>query len=93
MLQKLFLFQLNADLSVHQRILKKMYSTVLNIDNNNSAVKRLITINHIQKIKVFVYIIYSMCVCCVYLLCICKYTHACIYLRKICYVYILNIFI
>ncbi len=32
-----------------------------------------------------------MCVYCVYLLCIYKYTH--MYLRKICYVYILNIYI
>ncbi len=33
---KAFLFQINTDLSIHQKILKKMYSTVLNIDNNNN---------------------------------------------------------
>ncbi len=39
MLQKLFISDkcLSLDLSIHQRILKKMYSTVLNIDNNNNV--------------------------------------------------------
>ncbi len=56
-----------------------------------SAAKQLIVINRIQK---FLFTKY-MCVCCVYLLCIYKYkqTHACIYLRKIYYVYIKYIYI
>ncbi len=40
MLQKL-LFQINADLWIFlliKRILKKLYSTVLNIDNNNNNI-------------------------------------------------------
>ncbi len=35
MLQKLFLFQINADLWIFLKK-KKMYSTVLNIDDNNN---------------------------------------------------------
>ncbi len=54
-----------------------------------------------SKIKVFVYIVSKnnnnnyYQVYCVYLLCIYIkiHTNACTYLRKICYVYILNIFI
>jgi len=34
-----------------------------------------------------------MCVYCVYLFCIYKYTHRCIYISEKMYVYILNIFI
>ncbi len=34
-----------------------------------------------------------MYVCCVYLLCIYKYTHMHVYISEKCYVYILNIFI
>ncbi len=52
-----------------------------------SAVKWLIA----SKIKVFVYIIY-ICVYCVYLLCIYKYTHLHVYVKKY-VVYILNVFI
>ncbi len=53
-----------------------------------SAVKRLIT----SKIKVFVHII---CVCTVYIYYVYMNTNTCmyIYLRKICKVYILNIYI
>ncbi len=59
--------------------------------HNINAVKWLILINRIQN-KVFVYIIYvCVCVCTVYI----YYVHkkACIYLRKICNVYILHIFV
>ncbi len=34
-----------------------------------------------------------MCVLCIFIIYIYINTHACIYFRKICYVYILNIFI
>ncbi len=44
-----------------------------------SAVKRLIVINRIQNNS---FCLHNMCVCCVYLLGIYKYTHACIYFRK-----------
>ncbi len=56
-----------------------------------SAVKRLIAINRIQN-KRFVYKIYVR-VLCIFIMFIQIHTHACIYLRKICYIYILNIFI
>jgi len=46
-------------------------------------------INHIQN-KVFVN---TMCVCCVYLLCIYKYIHMHVYISETFYVYILIIFI
>ncbi len=46
---------------------------------NFNAVKRLIAINHIQNKS---FCLHNICVCCVYLLCIYKYTHACIYLKK-----------
>ncbi len=49
-----------------------------------SAVKRLIAINRIQN--------KSFCLHNMYII-FYKNTHACIYLRKICYVYILNIFL
>uniref|UniRef100_A0A671PML9 polypeptide N-acetylgalactosaminyltransferase n=1 Tax=Sinocyclocheilus anshuiensis TaxID=1608454 RepID=A0A671PML9_9TELE len=51
-----------------------------------SAVKRLIS----SKIKVFVYMTYVY-VLCIFIMYIYIDTHACIYLRKISYVYILNI--
>ncbi len=40
MLQKLFILDKcwPLDISIHQRILKKMYSTVLNVDNNNKKI-------------------------------------------------------
>ncbi len=48
-------------------------------------------INRIQKKTI--YLTYYMCVHCVYLLCINKYKHMHVYIvRKICYVYMLNIF-
>ncbi len=55
------------------------------------AVKRLIVINRIQN-KVFVYIIY-VCALCIFIMYIKIHKHAYIYLRKICYVYKLSIFI
>ncbi len=51
------------------------------LSNNQS---RLIT----SKIKVFVYIIYVQYVCCVYLLCIYKYTHMHVYISEKYVVYI-----
>ncbi len=56
----------------------------------SSAVKRLIAINRIQNKSVF-NIIY---VCTVYIYYVYINTHTCMYIfKKICYVYILNIFI
>ncbi len=54
-----------------------------------SAVKRLITINHIQKKSFCLHNIY---VCIVYIYFVYINTHTWIYLRKLCFVYILNIF-
>ncbi len=51
-----------------------------------SAFKRLTA----SKITVFVFIIY---VCAVYMYYVYRNTHKCIYLRKICEFYILNLFI
>ncbi len=57
-----------------------------------SAVKRLIEINCIQNKS---YCSHNICVSTVYIyyVYINTHTHACIYLRKIYYVYIINIFI
>ncbi len=55
-----------------------------------SAGQRLIMINRIQNKSVCVHNIY---VCTVYIYYVYINTHACIYWRKMCYVYILNIFI
>ncbi len=54
-----------------------------------SAVKRLIAINRIQNKSC----LHNICMCAVYIYYVYIHTHACIYLRKIGYVYILNIFI
>ncbi len=71
--------------------LKRLYSVII------SAVERLIAINHIlitSKIKVFC--LHNICMFTVHIYYVYihtnKQTHACIYLRKICYVYTLNIF-
>ncbi len=49
------------------------------------------TIHHIQNKS---FSLHNRCVLCVFIMCIYKHTHThthtCIYLRKICYVYILN---
>ncbi len=50
------------------------------ITNFNSAVKQLIVINRIQN-KSFFYIIY-VCVLCIFIMCIYKYTHT-VYILKI----------
>ncbi len=70
--------------------LKRLFSVII------SAVERLIAINHIlitSKIKVVC--LHNICMCTVYIYYVYIYiqTHACIYLRKICYVYKLNIFL
>ncbi len=57
-----------------------------------SAVKRLIVINRIQNKS---FCLHNICVCtvCTFIMYVQIHTHACIYLRKICYICILNIFI
>ncbi len=68
-----------------------MFFSIRHFIHFNSSVNRLIT----YKIKVFLYILYIyICLCCVYLICVYINIHTCMYIfQKICYVYILNIFI
>ncbi len=54
-----------------------------------SAFKRLIAINRIQNKS---FCLHNICLCTVYLLCVYKSTHACIYLRIFLYLYTKSIY-
>ncbi len=76
-----------ASMSNVRRKKREAFNEIQTIKIKSPVMQCCQTIHHIQNKS---FSLHNMCVLCVFIMCIYKNTHTCIYLRKICYVYILN---